>query len=705
MMQIMKYTSFFIFFSVIVHIFINISTVSAGGPSDQDDSTSKHIIVTAHNVGQGNCISVEFPQEESSEWMIVDCGTSSFAKEAALTETFKRSSHSTSSSLPEHLDLSKPPLSTTRASGIRKIEKEKAPLIKKFKQKQKKRFIADLRRKILSSQHRSSETCSSSDYEDESDSPPDYIRVKTVVITHPDIDHYGWIQALFKSTKDTIDHLVLCGHPLHYDMSGRLKFREWLNERFEEGTMVYFPTVSRYPFTKQDELEDLLSQEDFSYQEAFFGRLDHKGSDKVDFGDAFSFSGSRIDILALNAMYFSRNSEKVEKWAEIDDDNVDSIVLQVFCGESSAILTGDATGLVTKAIMDVNHARLEQLEANVLLASHHGSSTHETNDPVWIRATNPEYIFISNGHTQGHPTLETYEACKKAERLQTMKKRHRIIVGREGFSEGKEMLEDLHKTHKAIYSTLTNDSLEAYLYSDGTTLIKTNGKDRYVTFNESKKGKKDTVKEGIFVKKGESLQFVSTPQKNIKKIRKKISFSETDSPDKSESSLLPLKSPQVKSHPKLREESSSDEGETRAASKQSSSSGSYGASKTSRKKLEKKVKSTRHSSYEKSSDHESPSQVKGKAKKSLPEPELSASRGKGKQSSASKAKRKKPSTTKGKKSVSKKQAPKAQQNKKKTLAQNDTSTESSQASDSKGKKSSSTKKKTSRKTAGKGSKT
>ena len=46
--------------------------------------------------------------------------------------------------------------------------------------------------------------------------------------------------------------------------------------------------------------------------------------------------------------------------------------------------------------------KLEPLRSTVLLASHHGSDVHETNNQKWFDAVKPQYVIFSHGSNKGH---------------------------------------------------------------------------------------------------------------------------------------------------------------------------------------------------------------------------------------------------------------------------------------------------------------
>lgn len=81
--------------------------------------------------------------------------------------------------------------------------------------------------------------------------------------------------------------------------------------------------------------------------------------------------------------------------------NDGSIVAKLSYGDTSFMLTGDATSKTEKIILAENSK--EKLDSTILKVGHHGSRTSTSQS--FIEAVSPQYAFISNGknNNYGHP--------------------------------------------------------------------------------------------------------------------------------------------------------------------------------------------------------------------------------------------------------------------------------------------------------------
>lgn len=85
---------------------------------------------------------------------------------------------------------------------------------------------------------------------------------------------------------------------------------------------------------------------------------------------------------------------------EVEDVNDHSIVAKLTYGDTSMILTGDASMHNEWELVEVYG---EKLESDILKLGHHGSKTSSSSN--FLREVNPEYAIVSAGcaNTYGHP--------------------------------------------------------------------------------------------------------------------------------------------------------------------------------------------------------------------------------------------------------------------------------------------------------------
>ncbi|MFA6585892.1 MAG: ComEC/Rec2 family competence protein [Candidatus Paceibacterota bacterium] len=110
--------------------------------------------------------------------------------------------------------------------------------------------------------------------------------------------------------------------------------------------------------------------------------------------------GMKLDIgggVVVNILFPDRD---VSSWAT----NEGSTVARLSYGETSIVLTGDATIKTEKIILQENSK--EKLQSTILKVGHHGSRTSTSTE--FLKAVSPEYAFISDGkdNKYGHPHKE-----------------------------------------------------------------------------------------------------------------------------------------------------------------------------------------------------------------------------------------------------------------------------------------------------------
>ena len=182
--------------------------------------------------------------------------------------------------------------------------------------------------------------------------------IDTLVITHPDKDHYSLIPDMLEDVE--IGRLYRVGTVKDYTSKD---FKTWLNAFPKEKTTV-------------------LKADDFDPKET--------PNADIDCGAA------KIWVLAA--------SVKATK----SPSNAKSIVLMIRYGDFEGVLTGDATFDTEKAIL----ARYDQtwLDVDLLKLGHHGSRATSTSQK-WVDTLKPEYAVVSAGYenSYGHPQQEVID--------------------------------------------------------------------------------------------------------------------------------------------------------------------------------------------------------------------------------------------------------------------------------------------------------
>ena len=213
-----------------------------------------------------------------------------------------------------------------------------------------------------------------------------------ILITHGDVDHYGWIHKVFqdKSLSDKLNQMLfVCGgFRKHYEQKGK-GFLSFIDEK----QIVLKFTHDPNPVFVGDEALNVAAINE--HIDRFFG------------------SSSIVKILSavINA--------------KEEDKNVYSIVANIKLGDYSFIVTGDAPSKVTDTISD-------GVNADVLLASHHGSSAEGANSRRWFEKVNPKYLVIGHGdrYDYCHPDPETIARASKLDSIKnTILRPHMLYHG------------------------------------------------------------------------------------------------------------------------------------------------------------------------------------------------------------------------------------------------------------------------------------
>lgn len=174
-------------------------------------------------------------------------------------------------------------------------------------------------------------------------------KIKTLVLTHPDGDHYNLVQDLVLTPKTQVDHVI---YSCHANMYTGL------------ATMLPKPSlwdVHKKPYASASP-DPALSYNDGTYAISGYVLAANVGCDSV---------------------------------ASKTDKNQSSIVLLFQYKDVNVILTGDSTVATEKAILaEPSLKALIAGKRNVLKVGHHGSQTSTCAE--WITAVSPELAIVSS---------------------------------------------------------------------------------------------------------------------------------------------------------------------------------------------------------------------------------------------------------------------------------------------------------------------
>ena len=195
-------------------------------------------------------------------------------------------------------------------------------------------------------------------------------KVVAIIITHPDIDHYNYLDKIIQEEDTEYIKEVIIGGKLN----DYVAIKNWLTTYFHSKEKLY---------TVNDGKRCI-------------------GDCKVPKGTNFCEDKNiNFDILAAN----------VGKKNEI------SIVMKVTVGDWSMLLPGDMEG---QAATDIAKGLGKKLKSVVYKVAHHGAS-REANKEDWLKEIQPKQAFVSSGYNCNycHPRCDT---VKRMEVLRTLEK-------------------------------------------------------------------------------------------------------------------------------------------------------------------------------------------------------------------------------------------------------------------------------------------
>ena len=177
-----------------------------------------------------------------------------------------------------------------------------------------------------------------------------------VIVSHPDKDHYNLVATALG--KIPVGNILLGGKSSAYKNDG--KFLDWLTAQKKKGTKIYHGMDPN----SHETLDFLTPKKDVT-----------------------------LTMLTVNTPPADGATAK----------NANSLVLNVSYGKQSVTFAGDAAGS-TQRQAAINEPDVTR-STTILAGSHHGASSHLSNDAAWAEAVQPDYVVYMAGFDGqfGHP--------------------------------------------------------------------------------------------------------------------------------------------------------------------------------------------------------------------------------------------------------------------------------------------------------------
>jgi hypothetical protein len=278
---------------------------------------------------------------------------------------------------------------------------------------------------------------------------------KTVIfISHSDDDHLNLIKSLLP--ENTVPHTFILGGPAS-DYFKKDHTRGLINA-FKRSKIVFLS----HHLTAKD-IQDLLDLKDRSKIDEELNKKPLRGHflkkllGEIEGVNLREFCPQlALEVISANAgQGLMRREASLFPVMINDDSNTNSAVLKV-TGKNgqSIILTGDATGITTDQIIKYyndDEGQTPDLRADVMLACHHGSSSHESNNERWVDATSPQSTIFSCATMHDHPICEIVDKYEAVSTISVPS--HPIRCGSIG--------DPITNREKAVYSTHDSGTITA----------------------------------------------------------------------------------------------------------------------------------------------------------------------------------------------------------------------------------------------------
>lgn len=422
--------------------------------------------VTVFDVGQGNCVLVK----HGNEGILIDAGSSENAFSALydrlfgyhVTQRYRLRANNSASSSTSSTSLSKEEDTDSdcddimgsevssetdedAADGAGNVDTEKAPTVNTKNSIVKKGIATKIREKLPNKNG--------------------LFKLTTVVISHPDVDHYNLMSYIFaQDVNFKIGTVVLGGRWEQYNTD----LKNWLRIHYygrchpkkpkanksktvkrsgSKAVKVNYLSKKILPTNKikkviftgaiNGHVKEKNKEPSLPYARAYssmFKKTTKSPREKA-IEEALQFKSKSnqkptIEILAMNVgykepldTYKDENDGKTEK---SEASNTSSIVLRIEGKKASFTITGDADGCTWDFIEGCYLGDTAKLETDYLLLSHHGALRNGPSRESTLKILKPKVCLISTGrHAKyGHPREEIIERLIRLKSIKTFSEKY-----------------------------------------------------------------------------------------------------------------------------------------------------------------------------------------------------------------------------------------------------------------------------------------
>ena len=253
----------------------------------------------------------------------------------------------------------------------------------------------------------------------------DEVTIQYIFLTHPDLDHINYIDAILNAYGRNVPVYHSCGWQPHYN---HLVTSQHANPKTRVPSCCGQNCIQRFPPITLCEGGNQGNEDD-------------------------------VILRVIGSEYTGNNCTPNHK-------NEDSIVSIIKYGEVKTLITGDFEGSAA-FVQNFINCPGNDLSADIYRLSSHGADNGNANRRNFLTAINARYVFSSSGFLHGHPRCELYDYYINGARLAVVQEHtytcQNVIPRNERRRRNLPMYQRVpHQTRRAIYVT-TVDNDENYV--------------------------------------------------------------------------------------------------------------------------------------------------------------------------------------------------------------------------------------------------